>query len=134
MPDANGTVLAARQKNRQLRVEEDARHVLRVALQRLDARLRLVVPDAHRLRGRAGHSTNLVVGAGDEIGLVAGGGVVDAIHAHLVLVEGEVGRGRVQAPHLDRVVQRAGGERVAVLRVEAHLHHVVRVALVGLEG
>ena len=46
VPDANCAVLAARDDHRQLRVEEDARDVLRVALERLDARLRLVIPDA----------------------------------------------------------------------------------------
>lgn len=82
----------------------------------------------------AGEEGYLVVGAGDQIRFVVRAAVVDAVHTHLMLVQGEVGRGGVQAPHLDCVVQRARREGVAVLGVELHLHHEVRVALVGLEG
>ena len=132
VPDANRAVLAACDDHRQLRVEENARDVLRVALERLDARLRLVIPDADRLWVRLEKQKNLVVRSRHQIGLVAGNGVVDAIHAHFVFVEREEGGGGVQSPHLDRVVQSARRERVTVLGIESDLHHVMRVAFVGL--
>ena len=50
MPDAQRAFLAAGHDDGQRRVEENRGYVLRVALERLDARLRLVVPDADRLR------------------------------------------------------------------------------------
>lgn len=46
-------------------------------------------------------STHLVVvGAGEEVGLVAARVVVDAVHALLVALQGEVRGVRAQAPHL----------------------------------
>ena len=113
-------------------MEQNRGYVLRVALERLDARFGLVVPDADRLRSQNGETGYLVVGAGEEIRLVSRGGVAETVHAGFVLVEGVVGRARVETPDLDRVVERAGSERVAVVGVELHLHHIMGMALVGL--
>ena len=61
MPQLDGPVLAPADDERQLGVEANRRDVVRVALERLDARLGLVVPDLDRL----------VVGAADQVGAVA---------------------------------------------------------------
>lgn len=45
----------------------------------------------------------VVVGAGEEVGLVAARVVVDAVDALLVALQGEVRRVRPQAPHLQAV-------------------------------
>mmetsp|Transcript_20472 Transcript_20472/g.60437 ORF Transcript_20472/g.60437 Transcript_20472/m.60437 type:complete len:211 (+) Transcript_20472:1881-2513(+) len=120
MPEAHGAILTAREDERELGVAADGGHVVLVPLHGLDALLGLVVPDLD----------HLVVRAGDEVGAVAAGEVVDAVDALLVALEGEVGVGVVEAPHLDGLVQGGGGEGVCVLGVEDHHHHVVRVAFV----
>lgn len=125
VPDANGAVLAASDDDGKLGVEENTGDVFGVALQHLNACLGLIVPDADRLWGRVGNRIDLIVRARYEVWLIASGGVVNAIHAHLVLVEGEIGGSSVQTPHLNRVVERAGSERVAILRIEMHLHHIM---------
>ena len=113
-------------------MEQNRGYVLCVAFERLDARFGLVVPDADRLRSQNGETEYLVVGAGEEIRFVSRGGVAETVHARFVLVEGVVGRARVEAPDLDRVVEGAGSERVAVFGVKLHLHHIMGMALVGL--
>ena len=118
-PNANRPVLTGRAYDRELRVEHDRAHVVRVPVQRLHDALRLVVPDLHRL----------VVRAGEEVRLVAGGVVVDAVHAALVTLEGVVRRVGAQAPDLDGAVERGGGEGISVLGVQLDLHDVVRVSL-----
>lgn len=81
---------------------------------------------------REKEKTHFVVRARNQIGFVVRAAVVDAVHTHLVLIQGEVGRGRVQAPDLNCVVERAGGECVAIFGVELDLHHEVGVAIVCL--
>ena len=61
-----------------------------MALQRLNARLVLIIPDLDQT----------IVGAADEIRLVAAVVVVDAIDALLVAVQREVGRVRAKLPNL----------------------------------
>ena len=125
VPEAHGAVLAARDDEGQGGVEGHPRHVARVPFQRHHAGARLVVP----------HLDRRVVCAGDEVGLVPAVVVVQAVDALPVAVgavQGVVWRDGVEAPHLDRHVQGGGGEGVGVLGVEARLHDVVRVALVGL--
>ena len=122
VPELDGAVLAAGENERQLGVKRDARDVLRVAVERLHARLVLVVPDLDES----------VVGARDQVGLVAAVVVVDAVDALVVALEREVGRRGAELPHLDGLVERGRGERVVVLGVEDDLHDVVRVALEDL--
>ena len=98
--------------------------VVRVPLERLHARLGLVVPDLHQL----------VVRAGDEVRAVAAAEVLHAVHALLVPLQREVGRGLTDTPHLHRAVERRRRERVGVLGVERRLHHVVRVPLEHLRA
>mmetsp|Transcript_8660 Transcript_8660/g.24429 ORF Transcript_8660/g.24429 Transcript_8660/m.24429 type:complete len:357 (-) Transcript_8660:37-1107(-) len=124
VPHAHGAVLAAGDDDGQLRVEQDGGHVVPVTLQRVHAALGLVVPHLHQP----------VVGAGHEVGPVAPHEVVHAVDALLVALQGVVRRGLPDAPHLDGVVQRRGGERVGVLGVEHDLHDVVRVALEHLRA
>jgi hypothetical protein len=90
-----------------------------MALERLHAGLVLVVPDLDEL----------VVGARDEVRLVAGERVLDGVDALLVALEREVRIGRIEAPDLDSAVERRRGERVGVLGVDSDLHDVVRVTL-----
>ena len=132
MPDPQRPVLAPRHDDWQLRVEENRGYVLCVAFQRLDARFRLIVPDADRLGSSNVETEYLVVRAGEEIRLVSRGGVAEPVHTGFVLVERVVGRARVEAPDLDRVVEGAGSERVAVFRVELHLHDIMGMTLVCL--
>eukprot|EP00958_Prasinococcus_capsulatus_P026393 scaffold4781_cov339-Prasinococcus_capsulatus_cf.AAC.10 len=151
VPDPHGSVLGARHDDRKLRVEHHRGHVVRVPLERLHARLGLVVPHFHlhappppsRARPCAQRTCSpkglcdayqLVVGAGDEVGAVAAGEVVDAVDALLVAFEREVRLQGAEGPHLDGAVQRRGGEGVRVLGVEDHLHHVVRVPLEHLRA
>ena len=63
-----------------------------MALQRLNARLVLIIPDLDQT----------IVGAADEIRLVAAVVVVDAIDALLVAVQREVGRVRAKLPNLKK--------------------------------
>mmetsp|Transcript_1572 Transcript_1572/g.5077 ORF Transcript_1572/g.5077 Transcript_1572/m.5077 type:complete len:716 (-) Transcript_1572:422-2569(-) len=119
VPDAHGAVLGAGHDDGQLGVAADGRHIVRVALHRLDALLRLVVP----------HLDCLVVRARDEVRSVAPRKVLDAVDALLMPLQREVRLRRVEAPDLDGAVERSGGERICVLRVEGNHHNVVRVAL-----
>ncbi len=60
VPDLDHTVLGARDDDGQLRVEAHGAHVVRVALQRLHARLGLVVPHLGQLVVRATHQVRAV--------------------------------------------------------------------------
>mmetsp|Transcript_46336 Transcript_46336/g.148398 ORF Transcript_46336/g.148398 Transcript_46336/m.148398 type:complete len:371 (-) Transcript_46336:1547-2659(-) len=119
VPHLDRAVLGAGHDDGELRVKGHARHVVGVALEGLHALLGLVVPDLDQL----------VVRARDEVGLVAAREVVDAVHPLLVPLQGEVGDGLPDTPHLDGAVQGCRGEGVGVLGVEAHLHDVVGVPL-----
>ncbi|GIX66022.1 ribosomal protein L35, putative [Babesia caballi] len=130
VPQVELAVLAAADEQRQPRVVHQARHRQRVLLQHLQTQLRLVVP----------HADRLVVAARYDVGVRRHRGVLDAVDAARVPLEREGGpRRRVagrpavrhvlrHAPELDAVVQRAGRERVHVLRAPLGHHHVVLVA------
>jgi hypothetical protein len=94
-----------------------------MALKRLDTGFVLVVPDFD-------HS---VIGARDQVGLVASVAEVQAVDSLVVALECEIGRRRAKLPHLQRPVQRRRGKSVVVLWVENHLHHVVGVTLENLQ-
>mmetsp|Transcript_43228 Transcript_43228/g.84934 ORF Transcript_43228/g.84934 Transcript_43228/m.84934 type:complete len:582 (-) Transcript_43228:201-1946(-) len=119
LPDADGAVLPAARDEGEARVEDDGAHVVRVSLEGVHDRFGLVVPDLDAA----------VVRPREEVGTVAGGVVVDAVHAAFVALQRVVVDGAAEAPHLDGAVQRGGGERVRVLGVEPDHHDVVRVAL-----
>lgn len=61
---------------RQFRVEADRGHVLRVPIQRLDARLVLIVPD----------SDGVIVGARNQVRLLATVEVVNRVHLQMECV------------------------------------------------
>ena len=121
MPDAHRAVLGAAHDDGELGVEADDRDVLCVALQRLHTRLVLVVPHLDqpgrrpspspptgtvtRAFGpggpsRLGADNVLVIGAADEVGLLAARVVVEAVHTLVVAFERVVARRRVEAPDL----------------------------------
>ena len=124
VPDAQRAVFGAGDDHGELGVEAHRADVVRVSLERLHARLGLVVPDLYQL----------VVRAGDEVRAVAAAEVLHAVHALLVPLQREVGRGLTDTPHLHRAVERRRRERVGVLGVERRLHHVVRVPLEHLRA
>ena len=74
MPDSDSPILAPRDDDRQAGVEQHRSDIMCVPLQRLHAGLGLIVPDTHLV----------VISAGEEVGLVPPGVVVDAVHALLV--------------------------------------------------
>ena len=99
-------------------METDHADVLGVSLERLQAGLVLVVPDLD----------HHVVGARHKERFFAALVVIDRVDALGVALQRVVGRRRPDRPDLDRRVERRRGERVRVLRVEHHLHHVMRMA------
>mmetsp|Transcript_29145 Transcript_29145/g.66075 ORF Transcript_29145/g.66075 Transcript_29145/m.66075 type:complete len:475 (-) Transcript_29145:497-1921(-) len=124
VPDAHGAILAAGEDDGQRGVEKRGRDIIRVAGERLDAMLGLVVPDLH----------SAVIRPGYQVGLLAPRGVLDAVYAALVTGEGEVGCriAASDAPDLDGAIQGARREDGVVLGVPLGHHDVVRVALKDL--
>ena len=95
MPQLAHAVLAAADDQRQRRVEDHTRNVRGMAFQDVHALLGLVVPDADRF----------VIRTGDQVGLLAQTGVVDAVHAALVARQGVVGGGAARhTPNFDSPV------------------------------
>ena len=76
----------------------------------------------------------VVVGAGEEVGLVAAWVVVHAVHAFLVPLQGEVRGVAAQPPHLDGAVEGGGGEHRGVFEVELDHHHIMGVAFKNLSA
>mmetsp|Transcript_12328 Transcript_12328/g.40502 ORF Transcript_12328/g.40502 Transcript_12328/m.40502 type:complete len:453 (+) Transcript_12328:1401-2759(+) len=124
VPDAERAILRTGDDDGELRMEAHGADVVRVALQRLHARLGLVVPNLDEL----------VIRARDEVRSVATHVVIHTVHPLVVPFESKVGNLLSKAPHLDGPVQRGGREGVGVLRVERHLHDVVRVTLENLRA
>ena len=120
VPQSHRAVLGGGDDQRQPRVEAHGRHVVRVPLERLQTRLRLVVPHlcedksnrwgsgyygpyglTMAVSGRdCTHLHRAVVGAGQQVGFVAAGVVIQAIDAAFVAFEREMRRPRRQTPHL----------------------------------
>ena len=119
MPDAQRPVLAPGDDHGKFGVEAHRRNVVRVTFERLNARFRLVIPNL----------SQLIVSAGDEVRAIAAGEVVDAVDPFFVTLERKIAHRRRHVPHLDGAIERGAGERVRILRVEHHVHHVVRVSL-----
>ena len=111
MPETKGAIFRAGDDDGQLRVKAHGRDVVLMPLERLHARLRLIIPDFDEL----------VVSTSDQVRAIATGVVIDAIDALLVALQSEV-RGQLsEDPHFDRAIKRGRRKRVRVFRVENDL-------------
>lgn len=73
-----------------------------------------------------------IIGATEDIGLVAAGVVIDAVHTFLVTLEGVVMGGTAEAPNLDGPIETGTGKGVGVLGIELDLHNVMSMTLEDL--
>ena len=124
MPNSQRPVFATGDDDRQLRVKRHRTDVVRVPVQRLHARFRLVIPNLHQL----------IVRARNQIRPIPTGKVIHAVHPFLVAFQRKVRRRLANRPHLDGSIQTRRRERVRIFRVKARLHHVVRMALKNLHA
>ena len=108
----------------------NARNVVRVALQGLDALLCLVVPDLDNMvvwhNGEHKRSQSLsppqecaeLTCPRDQIWPIAPGEVLHTIHTLIVRLKGKVRLRSVQAPYFDRSVEGGASKRIRVLPAE----------------
>lgn len=118
VPDLYCPILTSTDNNRQIRVEYRERNIVRVSFHGLDATLAQVVPDLD----------GLVIGGGDEVGLVGARVEFDVVDAFVVGLEGEVRGGVGDGPDLHSSVETGGSEGVGVLGVEREVHNIVCVS------
>ena len=124
MPNSQRPVFAAGDDDRQLRVKRHRTNIVRVSIQSLHARFRLVIPNLHQL----------IVRAGNQIRSIPAGKIIHAIHPFLVTFQREIRSRLANRPHLHGSIQTRRRERVRIFRIKARLHDVVRMTFENLHA
>mmetsp|Transcript_25323 Transcript_25323/g.58325 ORF Transcript_25323/g.58325 Transcript_25323/m.58325 type:complete len:300 (+) Transcript_25323:3255-4154(+) len=117
MPQSHTPILRPCNDKREIRVEPSTSDVMGMAFESLHTGAGLVIPDLRRP----------VICSCDEERLVASGEVVNTVDTLFVPFESEIRLSRADVPHLNGAVERGTSKCVGILRVEYHLHHIMRM-------
>ena len=154
MPDLDRPILASRNNDRKVWVENGKSNVLSMTLQRLNASLILIIPDldqpvdmtACKWSGMV-HNPRMatlrvmqincnvyvrIISSCDHVWLFASVVVINPVHSLLVTIQSKVRDAGSERPDLNSSVNTSRGECVGVLGVDCNAHDKVGMSLEGL--